>query len=398
MTLSEAYHILGLPSQATPTEVKAAYRRLAAKVHPDQGGSAADFIRVRAAYEIVAGFLKRSGATDTAAGARAAAGSGAASGTAAGARADTFADEDEIPVPEDLRAVIDGIVAEFREQQRWAETEALRQLAAFEKHMSEYIQQASRAELRQFSGAFRSSWNAVINALFQKCNRKSDDILARYESWYTESTQPVFDDMYRKDLLSFAWRRYFWEVLAIVGGIAAALSFVIGWGASRRWISIAVLVVAIVIAFAFYWRSARRRRKVREKAEPLSVVPFELLPENGVFRTEAAMRRGRRTTAAFGVAGLFLGGAAAGGLAVPAVAAMAGAALGGAFDRFVNPTPRMRQGMQADLRRFMAIARPEVVGYVLDAHQELLADVRGRITESYQERVKSTVKLLTAGN
>jgi hypothetical protein len=45
----------------------------------------------------------------------------------------------------------------------------------------------------------------------------------------------------------------------------------------------------------------------------------------------------------------------------------------------------------------MALARPQVVRYVLDAHQQLLLDVRAKITDSYEQRVKSTVKLLTSG-
>jgi hypothetical protein len=377
MMLSEAYRILGLSTDATYAEVKTAYRRRVAEAHPDRGGSAAEFIRVRAAYEILLGFVKDA----------------APQGAPAGA---AKAEDEEVPIPEDLRAVIDSIVGEFREHQRWAEDETLRQLAAFQAHMSKYVRTASRTELRRFSDVFRDSWNAILGALFTECNEKSDEILRGYESWYTKSTQAVFDDLYRRDVLSFAWRRLFWEWFAVAGAIAGALTVVIGWGPSRKWVSIAMLLIALGISFAAYWRSARRRRRVREKAEPLSVVPFEL-PENGRFATEQTLRRGRRTTAAFGAAGLFLGSAASGGLAVPAIAAVAGAALGGAFDRLVNPTARMRQSMQADLQRFMDLARPQVLRYVLEAHQELLTEVRVRITESYQERVKSTVKLLTAG-
>lgn len=378
MTLSEAYGILGLSADVTPADVKVAYRRRVTEAHPDQGGTAAEFIKVRAAYEILLAFLKQT----------------APEGAREGAREE--GPEEEVPIPEDLRALIDQIVAEFRQHQRWAEAETLAQLAAFEAHMTKYIQTASRGELRQFSSVFRTSWDAILNALFRKCNDNSDQILQRYESWYTESTQAVFDDMYRKDLFAFARRRRFWEVFLVMGAIAAALTVVIGWGEPRRWISIGLLAVAFGISFLSYGRSARRRRKVRQKVEPLSVVPFEI-PQNAQFPTEAALRRGRRTTAAFGLTGLFLGSAASGGFAIPAVAAVAGAALGGAFDRFVNPTGRMRESMQADLLRFMNMARPQVVRYVLEAHQQLLDEVRLKIAESYEDRVKSTVKLLSAG-
>jgi hypothetical protein len=99
-----------------------------------------------------------------------------------------------------------------------------------------------------------------------------------------------------------------------------------------------------------------------------------------------------------GVAGLFIGNAAAGGFTVPLVGALAGMAFGGVFDRLLNPTGRVRESMQHDLRTFMAAARPQVAAYVLQAHEDLLTDVRGQILTNYQERVKKTVKLLTAGS
>jgi len=52
MTRAEALGVLGLTDGATDEDVKAAYRSLSLKVHPDvQGGSAELFRRVQAAYE-----------------------------------------------------------------------------------------------------------------------------------------------------------------------------------------------------------------------------------------------------------------------------------------------------------------------------------------------------------
>jgi len=368
VTLQEAYQVLGLPRDATAAQVKAAYRRLVSEAHPDRGGEAAAFIRIRAAYEILSAFLKEG------------------------------PPEDDIPIPSDLRAVIDSIVGDFREHQRWAEAETLAQLGAFETRMMSYIQSASRSELRQFSTKFRMSWDATISALFIRCNTRCDSILQSYESWYVESTQAVFDEMYRSELRRFAWRRRFWEVFVILVAVAAALTAVIGWGGPvRRWVSVAVLVLAAIASFLTYWWWVRRRRKAREKVEPLSVVPFQI-EQGAQFQTEVALRRGRRTTAALGMAGLFVGSAASSGLALPIVGAAAGAALGGVFDRLVNPTGQMRVNMQDELRRFMIMARPQVTAYVLEAHEQLLGDVRGRIVANYQERAKGTVKLLTAGS
>jgi curved DNA-binding protein CbpA len=371
VTLHEAYQVLGLPHEATAAQVKAAYRRLVAEAHPDRGGQAAQFIRVRAAYEILSAFLEQ--------------------------RRPGEPPEDDIPIPPGLREVIDSIVADFREQQRWAEAETLAYLAHFEGHMTGYIQKASRAELRQFSRAFSTSWDAVINALFSKCNSRCDGILRRYETWYTESTQAFFDGLYRRELLRFPLRRRFWEVFAVLGALSGALSVVVGWGGPwHRWVSLGLILVAAGVAFLVYRRSARQQRRVREKVEPLSVVVFEI-DKNARFPTEAALRRGRRTTAALGLAGMFLGNAASAGLAVPVVGAVAGAAVGGAVDRLLNPTGQMRKNMEADLRRFMALARPQVTKYVLEAHSQLLDEVRSQIVDNYQERTEETVKLLTRG-
>lgn len=367
MTIAEAYRILGLDREATPIQLKAAYRRLVVEAHPDRGGEAAEFIRVRAAYEILSGLLRQG------------------------------VPEDDIAIPPDLRTVIDSIVGEFRDNQRWAEAETIRQMDLFESRMSDYIRTASRAELRQFSAVFRNSWNAVVNALFVKCNTKCDEILRSYESWYTESTQAVFDDIYRRELFRFALRRRFWEIFLVLGALAGAVTVVVGWtGPVDLWVSIGIVVLAMGFSFLGYRWWCRRQRREREGVRPLSVAPFEL-QDGACFQTENRMRRGRRTTGAFGVAGMFLGNAAAGGIALPIVGAVAGAAFGGVFDRLVNPTGRMREGMQHDLGRFMSMARPQVTEYVLEVHQGLLDDVQGKILANYRGRVRSTVKLLTAG-
>ncbi|MFN2168101.1 MAG: J domain-containing protein, partial [Anaerolineae bacterium] len=361
MTPQEAYQVLGLPRDATPVQVKAAYRRLVSEAHPDRGGEASEFIRIRAAYEILSAFLKEG------------------------------LPEDDIPIPGDLREVIDRIVREFREHQHWAEAETRAQLRAFETRMESYIRSASRSELRQFSTKFRLAWDATINSLFTNCNTRCDSILRSYESWYAQSTQAVFDEMYRSELRGFLWRRRFWEVFAVLVALAAALTVVIGWGGpARRWISVTVLLIAVVVSFLAYWGWVRKRRKTREKVEPLSVVPFQI-QQGARFQTESALRRGRRNTAALGAAGMLLGSAASGGLALPFVGAAAGAALGGAIDRLVNPTGQMRARMLAVLGRFVNMAVPQVSGYVLEVHEQLLDDVQIRIVANYQERVKDTV-------
>lgn len=45
------WELLGVTSDVTPTELKAAYRKRAIELHPDRGGDSATFRRLLAAYE-----------------------------------------------------------------------------------------------------------------------------------------------------------------------------------------------------------------------------------------------------------------------------------------------------------------------------------------------------------
>jgi len=55
------YAELGVPKTATAAEIKRAYRKLVLEVHPDQGGDAARFKRVQAAYETLKDPARRAG-------------------------------------------------------------------------------------------------------------------------------------------------------------------------------------------------------------------------------------------------------------------------------------------------------------------------------------------------
>jgi len=59
MDRDEARRVLGLPSGADAETIRAAHRRLVAKVHPDQGGSAELAGRVNAARDILLAELQQ---------------------------------------------------------------------------------------------------------------------------------------------------------------------------------------------------------------------------------------------------------------------------------------------------------------------------------------------------
>lgn len=58
-TSKDFYEILGLNKDATNTEIKAAYRKLAKTNHPDKGGSGEEFARIARAYEVLSDSVRR---------------------------------------------------------------------------------------------------------------------------------------------------------------------------------------------------------------------------------------------------------------------------------------------------------------------------------------------------
>ena len=57
--MKDYYAILGVDKQATDTEIKKAYRKLASQHHPDRGGDASKFKEIQEAYEVLGDASKR---------------------------------------------------------------------------------------------------------------------------------------------------------------------------------------------------------------------------------------------------------------------------------------------------------------------------------------------------
>ena len=57
--MANAYETLGVPKGASDEEIKRAYRKLAAKHHPDRGGDTAKFQEIQSAYETLSDPQKR---------------------------------------------------------------------------------------------------------------------------------------------------------------------------------------------------------------------------------------------------------------------------------------------------------------------------------------------------
>ena len=53
MTHTHLYEVLGLAPGAAPREIRASYRKLAQRLHPDKGGDTGDFTALQLAYDVL---------------------------------------------------------------------------------------------------------------------------------------------------------------------------------------------------------------------------------------------------------------------------------------------------------------------------------------------------------
>jgi len=369
MNLSEAYSILGVEPDAAASDVKAAYRRRALATHPDRGGDPRRFIRVQAAYEIVCGFLHEP------------------------------VSEADIPVPDELRVVIDGILRDFRTQLEHAELSTDRFFAVFEAAMFAYVRAASRAQLRDFSAHFRREWQTGLGRLFGGFNQEYMDIVARYDGWFSEFSETTFDEAFRMKLLMVVRSRRFWQwfagafALGFLGGMWIGWALAPGTGSRGLWPGLAVGGVCATLVPIGYWLRACKRRSTPRDLTALEIQLFTL-DERAEFQASHALKEARRGTAAAGFTGFMLGDLITASLAGPFLGAAAGLVLGGVVGRMLNPTEAMRRSLEGELRALLPAAHRSVTAYVLDSHRRVIADLRGEIVRNYEQRVRETARLL----
>jgi curved DNA-binding protein CbpA len=174
MKLNEALEILRVPGTADLNEIKAAYRKRVLETHPDKGGDAKEFIRVRPAYEIACSFFK---VPDV---------------------------DDDFPIPEDLRSVISEIVREFKVQFDRSEELCAKAFSEFNNKMRAQIASASRDQLEKFGEAFRTEWNKLVCNLFESFNMKCRETIRKYEGWFQKTMEETFEEIYKRQLGAFS--------------------------------------------------------------------------------------------------------------------------------------------------------------------------------------------------
>ena len=362
MTIADACRALGVGEGAGQDEIRSAYRRRARETHPDRGGAAEEFIKVQAAYEMLC----------------------ALGGVQPSAS--------EIPIPDDLRRLIDEIVVAFRRELD-ARREVVRgTLRALHGALAGYIAAASRNELGQFNDVFRKAWNDTLRRLLKEANEAIAAIVERYEGWFEDSTKKTFAEIQQERFRAFVRSKRFFALCVAPAAVTAvclpALTFVESIG-----IGVAAALVSVVPTLLVKWIDCRRGPR---QVKTFEVALFDVARADVVSQNSATLRRAQNGAVFAGVAGAVVargmgragGPAALIGLAVYGVAEIA--------SRIKNPTEKVRAALAHDLDAFLASAAPEVERIVLEGEMRAFDGLAARVQANYQERVQTMGRMLAA--
>ena len=373
MTLLEAYGILELCSTSSKDDIRNQYKKLVKLHHPDKGGDTREFIKVQAAYEILRS-LDTSGQMESM----------------------------DIPIPEDLRILINDVVTQFKRQYESAELFCSNQFDKFTQSMYSYIENASRSELRKSNEYFVGVWNTFLTDTFSKFNTDCLELLKKYETWFEKTMDEVFEDIYQKELKSFKRSpRFYFHILSLI-----TIGFLIGffmWQLPQETENNHLLDIFRGIGMAFslcalspitWWFDCNLRKMAPKEINPFDVVPFRL--DNGIdFRGSKSLKHGRTGTLVAGAAGFEVVNAFTSGIGGPLLGAAAGLVVGGIADRIMNPTKKIRQKIKEEFEVFANRAKPDMIKHVMEVHQNLLHNVSEDIVHNYENRIKETVLLLS---
>ncbi len=390
MRLSEAFAVLGVPNKADLKEIKSAYRKRVIETHPDKGGNSAEFIKVRAAYEILCSFLQ---SPDI---------------------------DDDVPISDDLRSVIDEIVLEFRSQFERSEALCAQVFSEFNTTLQGRIASAGRDQLQGFSEVFRTQWNKLVCDLFEHFNANCRATIHKYEGWFQKTLEPTFEEIHKRKLRAFSTspRFYFYGVLLLgLGSLFAAIAYGSGVSDSIADYTVSYLVpsgllpylsgldsihvsillgsLMLVILPFIYQHDCDARRKYPADVQTLSVQLFKIDPGRE-FEGSVLLQQSSTFTKVAGFGGFNIGGLVSGGIGGSILGAMAGAVIGEVVGRIKNPTGKMRQMILDEFNRFVSIAEPEVTKYVRDSHQKLMQHIQKEILANYEQGIKKTVLLFAA--
>lgn len=363
MTIEEAYATLGLQAGASFEEVRKAYREKARQSHPDMGGDAETFIRVQAAYELLCVFMGQT------------------------------REESEVPIPPELRAVIDQIIREFHQETARQLSVFASAMEAFYRGITHLIMTLSRKKLSKFNNYFRREWNGTVKAIFKRVNRSNEQMFNNYERWFDDSVTDLHKEI-QEERFSYYIRS---PKLALQGLIPLIIGIILAIALHSRAgliVLLVGLVMSVLFALILVANSYLKRYRKPRTVECLDLAIFKVGRNEIMSISSEVLRSDIQVGRVAGAGGAVAGSMLTKGLAGPLVGGLIGWGASTIISHIQHPTPVMRQGILVEFEAFMQLATPALQAYIIQTQQDVLHNLKDTIIRNYRTRVKKMAHML----
>lgn len=363
MTIEEAYQILGLQFGASHEEVRAAYRRRARETHPDAGGSAQEFIRVQAAYEILCKFQ--------------------------GMPKEGY----DIPIPQELRKIIDQLMDEYLAEIARQRENCRAYMFNLRDELIWKVNVAPREKLAKFNQYFRQKWNSTIRELCRSVNSSCNQVIEKYENWFDDSMKDVHKQIQIDRFNHFIRSRKYFILSALPFLLGIVLAIMLH-DKNGGWFMLTGFIVGILSAGIMALNSYMGRFSKPRRVETLDIAPFIAGRNDFVSYSSEVIREDIRAGRVAGVAGFILGDILTRGMAGPIIGGLIGWGAVDVASRIVNPTAKIKAEIISELDKFILQVTPELEQYITQAQQGVYNDLREKIIRNYKSRVQKMATMI----
>lgn len=374
MTLTEAYQILGVKPGCSFEEVKTAYRKLLYIVHPDRGGRASDFIKVRAAYEILCHYYGKADQTK----------------------------ENDIPIPEDLKKIINEMVRDFTELKNQSNEIFESSFQSFRSYLRHIIQNVERSELKNFGKDFNKYWNEYITELFTELNERNTNLTKKYEQWLGYSLEDIFQEKLNYEMEHYLQRPQFYFQMVLFAGLGFLLSYLVFDFTTFLGLSLTILIssVSAYLSKPFWDRQCKHKIQQSEMLDILKVSLFKKTNYPTFEGTQSIFDDGKNLKNNYGWVGFAAGGIFSGlqgNRAMPGawIGALVGYSIGEVAERIKFPTEQIRQSLDKEVSLLLDHNFTMIESRIHDAFTHELDNLSDDVKRHYESQIKKIVHLLT---
>ena len=354
MNLQEAYSILKISSKSTLDDIKHAYKKRALETHPDRGGKASDFVKVRAAYEILLKYFQ----------------------TNVNEKPDDF----DIPIPNELRNVINDIVNGFSHIYYGNSNNIHTRFAQIHNEISSYIYGNNLQTLGStFSGFFENKVYSTIKTIIDDNNKQTQYLMQSYEKWFSSRFNELNNEIYAITKFNY------WKSLNFL--VSVLLFFVIaylGYFYDYLWLG---LFIGIIILIQFYTVTIKMKAESTQRIKPRDF-NFNFDKVSSLSSNIAEHVRGFTTASQIAAwSGIRSNDLATG---------IAGVLIGTAISFIGELTGGSKKGkLLAEASKTLCQIEEDFSRFYLKEMQIFLDELQNNIANNYKERNKNYVLLLT---